>query len=118
MNIDTPVLTSAPVADPNFPLFSGWPFLKWLTETADKIRQSGDRFYGESAVHRAYDRGGIEAAVARCVEGATAALSLAMADGSNDLPTSTHLDFVSGWVSMRLALLELHDAGIKNAGLR
>jgi hypothetical protein len=113
MNADHTVLpdTAKPVSDPNFPLFAGWPFLRWLTARTAEANTEFSRFYGDGDVHRAYEQGGITGAIARCNLGFDTCIQLYDKDWPHRERCQHHTHLANGWSSIRTALEVLGDAG-------
>lgn len=90
------------------PINAGWEFSRWLNNERQAIDAAGGRFYAAADIHRAYDDGGIFAAVDRCTEGIRAALTLL--DRTMRPGTEAHeqlCKLLAGWTLMATDLLLL-----------
>ena len=108
MNVDASTPTTTDTA--NWPIFSGWPFHAWIQHEAERINQAA-RFLGAAAIHNAYDRGGLAAAIERCNVGLAAANSLAQeaADRGDVDGANYHAQFWLGWWRVLIALARLRE---------
>lgn len=110
MNADHQVVTESPTPNPDYPLDPGWEFLRWVSQQAATIdRRAHTRFCGDADVHRAYDRGGIPAAIERCIAGMSAAMHLHDQDRFATDYSGAHLMFWWGWFDMAQALMILRN---------